>query len=136
MPSLLEFRDSTRILNCLASFHIFHSCSILVYSIDHTGFLLHLGGFQHCNFGDFVWRTQVQTGVEDWTGVESSSKSRILFSMLQYFREKVSKLWHGNSRFAFHKKFLGFTFFLILFSRSTQLFKNQLKPEAAARGVL
>ena len=26
-----EFRDSTRILNQLASFHIFHSCTILVY---------------------------------------------------------------------------------------------------------
>ena len=33
-----------------------------VYSIGHTGFLLHLGRFQHCNLGEFGWRTQVQTG--------------------------------------------------------------------------
>ena len=44
----------------LTSFHIFHSCTILVYSICHTGFLLHLGRFQHCKLGEFVWRTQVQ----------------------------------------------------------------------------
>ena len=43
-------------------FHIFQSCTILVYSIGHNGFLLHLGRFQHCNLGKFVWRTQVQTG--------------------------------------------------------------------------
>ena len=49
-------------LNWLASFHIFHSCTILVCSIGHTGFLLHLGHFQHCNLGEFNWRTQIQTG--------------------------------------------------------------------------
>ena len=31
MPKLSEFRDSTRILNWLASFHIFDSCIIFVY---------------------------------------------------------------------------------------------------------
>ena len=39
MSELPEFRDSTRILNWLISFHIFHTCTILVYSIGHTGFL-------------------------------------------------------------------------------------------------
>ena len=33
-----------------------------LYSIDHTGFLLHVGRFQNRNLGEFVWRTQVQTG--------------------------------------------------------------------------
>ena len=33
----------------MASFHIFYSCVILVYSICHTGFLLHLGRLQPCN---------------------------------------------------------------------------------------
>ena len=47
----------------------------------------------------------------------------ILFSMLQYTPEKLSKLWHGHSCFAFCKKVLGFIFFLILFSCSTYLFK-------------
>ena len=50
-----EFRDSTRILNWLISFHIFHSCTILVYSIGHTGFLLHLARFQHC----VIWASLV-----------------------------------------------------------------------------
>ena len=59
--------------------------------------------------------------------IGSNWKPRILFSLLQYSPEKLSKLWHGNSCFAFRKKFLGFIFFLILFSCSTQLFKNQLK---------
>ena len=62
MRGLPGFRDSTSILNWSASFHIFPSCTTLVCSIGHTGFLLHLGRFQHCNFGEFVWRTQVQTG--------------------------------------------------------------------------
>ena len=62
MSYLPQSRDSIRILNWLASFHIFHSCNILVYSIGHTGFLLHLGSFQHCNLGEFVWPTQVQAG--------------------------------------------------------------------------
>ena len=62
MPQLPEFRDSIRILNWLISFHVFHSCTILVYSIGHTGFLLHLACFQHCNLGEFGWHTQVQTG--------------------------------------------------------------------------
>ena len=57
-----EFHWSTRILSWLISFHIFHSCTILVYSIGHTGFLLHLARFQHCNLCKFGWRTQVQTG--------------------------------------------------------------------------
>ena len=52
----------THFFNWLASFHIFHSCTILVYSIGHTGFLLHFGRFWHCNLGEFVWRIQVQTG--------------------------------------------------------------------------
>ena len=46
MPLLLKFRDSTCILNWLASFNIFHSCTILLQSICHTGFLLNLGCFQ------------------------------------------------------------------------------------------
>ena len=48
----------------LTGWHLFtfFSCIILVYSIGHTRFLLHLGRFQHCNLGEFVWRTQVQTG--------------------------------------------------------------------------
>ena len=58
----LEFHNSTRILNWLISFHIFHSCTILVYSIGQTGFLLHLARFQHCNLGKFGLHTQVQTG--------------------------------------------------------------------------
>ena len=66
-----------------------------LYSIDHTGFLLHVGRFQNRNLGEFVWRTQVQTG------------SRGFFSMLQYSPEKLSKLWHRN------------IFFLIVFSCST-----------------
>ena len=37
------------------------------------------------------------------------------------------KLWHGNSCFTFRKKALAFTFFLILFLSSTQLFKVWLK---------
>ena len=59
---LPEFCDSTSILNWLASFRIFHSCTILAYSIGHTEFLFHLGRFQHCNLDEFAWRTQVQTG--------------------------------------------------------------------------
>ena len=86
-----------------------------VYFIGHTGFLLHLSGFQHCNLGEFFL---AHTG--------SDQKSRILFSMLQYSPEKLSKLQHENSCFAFRKKFSGFIFFLILFSFNTQLFKNQL----------
>ena len=54
--------NSTCIFNWLTSFHIFHSCTILVYSIGHTEFLLHLGHFQRCNLGKIVWYTQVQTG--------------------------------------------------------------------------
>ena len=46
----------------MTSFQIFHSWTIFVYSIGHTGFLLRLGRFQHCNLGAFGWRTQVQTG--------------------------------------------------------------------------
>ena len=42
-----------RIPNWLNSFHIFHSCTILVCSIGYAGFLLHLGRFQHCNLGKF-----------------------------------------------------------------------------------
>ena len=63
----------------------------------------------------------------------SKLKLRILFSMLQYSPEKLSKLWHGNSCFAFQKMFSGFIFFLILFSCSTQLFKNQLKQTQDAQ---
>ena len=67
------FKFYMKCLNCLTFvtahafltgwylFHIFHSCTILVYSIGHTGFLLHLAHFQHCNLGEFGWRTQVQT---------------------------------------------------------------------------
>ena len=44
---------------------------------------------------------------------------QILFSMLYYSLEKLSKLWHGDSCFAFHKKSSGFIFFLILFCCST-----------------
>ena len=62
MPELPEFCDSTRILNWLMSFHVFHSCTILVYSIGHIGFLLHLARFQHCNFGEFGSHTQVKIG--------------------------------------------------------------------------
>ena len=40
----------------------FFSWIILVYSIGHTGLLLHLGLFQHCNLGKSGWHTQVQTG--------------------------------------------------------------------------
>ena len=40
------------------SFHIFHSCTILVYSIG----VLHLAHFQRCNLGEFDWHTQFQTG--------------------------------------------------------------------------
>ena len=54
----------------------------------------------------------------------SNWKSRILFSMLYYTPEKLSKLWHGNSCFAFRKKFLGFIFFLLLFSCSTYSLSN------------
>ena len=62
MPQVPEFCDSTRILNWLISFYIFHSCTILVYSIGHTGFPLHLARLQHCNLGEFGLHTQVQTG--------------------------------------------------------------------------
>ena len=44
----------------LAYFHLFYRCTILVYSICHTGFLLHLGRFHHCKLGEFLWRTQFQ----------------------------------------------------------------------------
>ena len=62
MPKLLEFCDSTHILNWLISLHIFHNCTILVYCNGHTGFLLDLARFKHCNLGKFGWRTQIQTG--------------------------------------------------------------------------
>ena len=35
-------------------------------------------------------------------------KLRILFSMLQYSSERLSKFWHGNCCLAFRRKFLGF----------------------------
>ena len=107
MPELPEFCGSTHILNWLISFHVFHSCTILVYSMGHIGFLLHLARFQHCNLGEFGWRTQVQTG--SWWFYFPCC------SILQ----KLSKLWHGNSCFVLCHKFLGFLFFLILFSCST-----------------
>ena len=104
-----EFHDSTCILNWLASFRIFHGCTIIVYSICHAGSVM---DFQHCNLGKLVWCTQVQT--------ESQG-----FSILQYFLEKLSKLWSGNSCFPFCKKSQGFFFFFcILFS---QQFKVWLK---------
>ena len=90
-----EFSDSTRILN------IFHSCIILLYSICHTGFLLNLGHYQHCNLGEFVV-CLAHTG--------SNWKPRILFSMVYYSQEKLSKLWHGNSCFAFPKSLWGLHF--------------------------
>ena len=52
------FRGSPRILNWWASFHIFHSCNILVYSTCHAGSVM---DFLHCSLGELVWRTQVQT---------------------------------------------------------------------------
>ena len=73
----------------LISFHIFHRCTILVYSIGHTGFLLYLGRFQRCNLGEFCWCTQVQTGSKNF-----------LFHVAVCSRE-IFKLWHGNSCFAF-----------------------------------
>ena len=57
----------------------------------------------------------------------SNVSHRILFSMFSYSPGKLSKLWHGNSCFAFCKKFWGFIFFLIFFLCSTQFFKSQLK---------
>ena len=61
-----EFRDSTDILNWLISFDIFHSCTILVYSIGHTGFLLHLGCFQHCIWASLVGAHKSKLEIEDF----------------------------------------------------------------------
>ena len=75
------FCDSERILNWMTSFHILHSCTILVYSISHTGFLLYLARFQHCNLGEFVWWTQVQTGSQGF-----------FFHVVVFFRETFPTL--------------------------------------------
>ena len=49
------------------------------------------------------------------------------FILLQYSPEKLSKLWHGNSCYAFRKKMLGFIFFLVLFSCSTYIVQKLTK---------
>ena len=46
---------------------------------------------------------------------------------VQYSPEKLSKLWHGNSCYAFRKKMLGFIFFLVLFSCSTYIVQKLTK---------
>ena len=99
---MLELRDSARILNWLASFHIFHSCTILLYSICHAGSVM---DFLHCNLGELVWRIQIQT-----------ENQRFYFPYFSILLEKLSKLWPGNSCFVFRKKYLGFNLFFILFS--------------------
>ena len=113
MLQLPEFRDSTCILNWLIYFSQLHHSGVLHRShrIYASSCLLPALQFER------VWFEH--TG-PNW-------KSRILFFMLQYSPEKLFKLWHGSSCFAFHKKCSGFIFFLILFLCSTLLFKNQLK---------
>ena len=103
---MLEFHDSAGILNWLVSFHIFHSCTILVYSICHAVSVMDI---LHCNLGELVWCTQVQ-----------SESQGFYFHVAVFSRET----WLGNSCFAFHRKSLGFKFFHNLFS---QQFKVWLK---------
>ena len=76
-----------------------------MHSICHTGFLLHLGRFE---FGRICL---AHTG--------STWKLMILFSMLQFSLEKLSKLWHENSCFAFCKEStktpsLNFSYFVLV----------------------
>ena len=66
----------------MASFHTFDSCTILKNSVC-DGFLARLGHFHHCNLADFVYRTQVQTGI------------RVFY--VQYSPKKLFKLWHENA---------------------------------------
>ena len=100
----------------MISFHIFPSCTILVYSICHTGFLLHLTRYHHCsNLGEFGWCTQVQTG-----------SLGFYFPCCSILQRNFPNL--GMEILALHsaKSFWGL-FFLILFLYSTLLFKNYLK---------
>ena len=66
------FKFQMKCLNCLnfVTAHAFltgwylftfFSCTILVYSISHTGFLLYLARFQCCHLDEFGLHTQVQT---------------------------------------------------------------------------
>ena len=80
--SLLAFRGNTRILLQLASFRTFDSCTILKNAVC-DGFLARLGHFHHCNLADFVYRTQVQTGI------------RVCY--VQYSPKKLFKLRRENA---------------------------------------
>ena len=101
-------------------FSHFYSCTILVNSIYlvnscelNSRFLLHLVRLHHFNFGEFVYRAQVQTG----------SRISHYFNILQRefpdFDMKVLA-------FLFHKK-SSELFFLILLSCRIYLFKVWLK---------
>ena len=59
-----------------------YSCTIIVNSIYHTGFPLHLGCFYHCNLGKFVQRTQIQIGNSIFSRetFQTGAKILILFS--------------------------------------------------------
>ena len=66
------------------------------------------------------WFILVASNTVIWASLFGACRFKhILFSMLYYSLEKLSKLWYGNSCVAFHKKSLVFIFFLILFLSST-----------------
>ena len=102
-----EFCDSTRILNWVASFHIFQF---------HHSHVLNLSYWISASFWSLPTLLFGRVCLA-YTG--SNWKPRIL--------EKLSKLWHGKSCFAFRKKSSGFLWFFILFSCSMWLFKVWLK---------
>ena len=72
------------------------------------------------NLGEFVWRTQFQTGSRGFYFPCCS----ILQGNCPNFGMEILALRSAKS---FRDSVVGFIFFLILFSYSTQLFKNQLK---------
>ena len=115
MPSLPEFRNRTRVFNWLAIIHILHSCTILVCSIGHTGFQLHLGRFQHCNMCEFVWRTQVQFG-----------RRGFYFPCCSILQRNFPNFGMEILAVRSAKKMLGFIFFLVLFSCSTYIVVQKL----------
>ena len=102
---MLEFRDSAGILNWLASFHIFHSCTILVYSICHAGSVM---DFLHCSLGELVWRTQVQTKSQGFYFPCWSIPKRNFpnFGLEILALQSAKNLWNLNfSLFCSHSRF-------------------------------
>ena len=79
--SCLNFVTAHAFLTGWYLFHIFHSCTILVYSIGPNRFLLHLARFQHLIWASLIRKHRSKLEVEAF-----------IFYVVVFFRETLQTL--------------------------------------------